>query len=82
MAQPPEPFPGRVTKVSVATSVRLTFISFWCAAAIVLNDPVRRCSLSVALRSRRSAGRPRSLPPPPKISIPALVIVAPWGTIR
>ena len=39
MAQPPEPSPGRVTKVSVATSVRLTLISFWCAAAIVLNDP-------------------------------------------
>lgn len=29
---------GRVTKVVVATSVMLTFISFWRAAAIVLND--------------------------------------------
>jgi amino acid transporter len=38
MAQPPEPSPGRVTKVVVATSVMLTFISFWRAAAIVLND--------------------------------------------
>ena len=29
---------GRVTKVVVATSVMLSFISFWRAAAIVLND--------------------------------------------
>src|ERR1051325_5950846 len=29
---------GRVTNVVVATSVMLTFISFWRAAAIVLND--------------------------------------------
>jgi hypothetical protein len=29
---------GRVTKVVVATSGMLTFISFWRAAAIVLND--------------------------------------------
>src|SRR3954469_3238847 len=38
MAQPPEQSLGRVTKVVVATSVMLTFISFWRAAAIVLND--------------------------------------------
>src|SRR5215468_10022297 len=30
--------PGRTTKVVVATSVMLSFISFWRAAAIVLND--------------------------------------------
>ncbi len=29
---------GRVTNVVIATSVMLTFISFWRAAAIVLND--------------------------------------------
>src|SRR3981081_1732680 len=29
---------GRATKVVVATSVMLSFISFWRAAAIVLND--------------------------------------------
>jgi len=29
---------GRATKVVVATSVMLTFISFWRAAAIVLCD--------------------------------------------
>ena len=29
---------GRVTHVVVATSIMLTFISFWRAAAIVLND--------------------------------------------
>src|SRR5215471_18179055 len=38
MAQPPEQSLGRVTKVVVATSVMLTFISFWRAAAIVLCD--------------------------------------------
>src|SRR5712664_220935 len=38
MAPPPEQSLGRVTKVVVATSVMLTFISFWRAAAIVLND--------------------------------------------
>lgn len=38
MAQPPAQSLGRVTKVVVATSVMLTFISFWRAAAIVLND--------------------------------------------
>src|SRR5947207_5225514 len=38
MAQPPEPSLGGVTKVVVATSVMFTFISFWRAAAIVLND--------------------------------------------
>src|SRR2546426_7991390 len=38
MAQPPEQYLGRVTKVVVATSVMLTFISFWRAAAIVLCD--------------------------------------------
>src|ERR1700738_4191730 len=29
---------GRATKVVVATSIMLSFISFWRAAAIVLND--------------------------------------------
>src|SRR6266508_3533521 len=38
MAQPPEQSLGRVTQVIVATSVMLSFISFWRAAAIVLND--------------------------------------------
>ena len=38
MAEPPEQSLGRVTRVVVATSVMLTFISFWRAAAIVLND--------------------------------------------
>src|SRR5512132_545029 len=38
MAQPPAQSLGRVTKVVVATSVMLNFISFWRAAAIVLND--------------------------------------------
>jgi amino acid transporter len=33
-----EPSAGQVTRVVVATSVMLTFISFWRAAAIVLND--------------------------------------------
>jgi amino acid transporter len=33
-----ESSPGRVTKVVVATTVMLSFISFWRAAAIVLND--------------------------------------------
>src|SRR5512132_1242721 len=38
MAAPPTPQAGRTTNVVVATSVMLTFISFWRAAAIVLND--------------------------------------------
>src|SRR5437879_12014714 len=38
MAQPPEQSLGRVTKVVVATSVMLTFISFWRAAVMGLND--------------------------------------------
>ena len=38
MAAPPTPQAGRMTNVVVATSVMLTFISFWRAAAIVLND--------------------------------------------
>jgi hypothetical protein len=38
MAAPLTPQAGRTTNVVVATSVRLTFISFWRAAAIVLND--------------------------------------------
>ncbi len=38
MSQRTETQAGRVTKVVVATSVMLTFISFWRAAAIVLND--------------------------------------------
>jgi hypothetical protein len=38
MAQPLEQSSGRVTKVVVATSIMLTFISSWRAAAIVLND--------------------------------------------
>jgi hypothetical protein len=33
-----QPSAGRVTDVVVATSIMLTFISFWRAAAIVLND--------------------------------------------
>ncbi len=35
---PPQAGSGRATKVVVATSVMLSFISFWRAAAIVLND--------------------------------------------
>ena len=38
MAQDTDSRAGRVTNVVVATSVMLTFISFWRAAAIVLND--------------------------------------------
>jgi len=38
MATKLEPSSGRTTKVVVATSVMLSFISFWRAAAIVLND--------------------------------------------
>src|SRR5262249_55888809 len=38
MAQDTHSRAGRVTNVVVATSVMLTFISFWRAAAIVLND--------------------------------------------
>ncbi|MFN8007925.1 MAG: amino acid permease [Terriglobia bacterium] len=38
MTQPTETSSGRTTQVVVATSVMLTFISFWRAAAIVLND--------------------------------------------
>ncbi len=38
MAQDTDSRSGRVTNVVVATSVMLTFISFWRAAAIVLND--------------------------------------------
>ena len=38
MSSPSETQSGRVTKVVVATSVMLSFISFWRAAAIVLND--------------------------------------------
>src|ERR1700757_4488724 len=38
MAAPLTPQAGRTTNVVVATSVMLTFISFWRAAAIVLND--------------------------------------------
>lgn len=38
MATQVERQPGRTTKVIVATSVMLSFISFWRAAAIVLND--------------------------------------------
>src|SRR5438874_13716517 len=39
MGHPPQnaPLPNRV-RIVVATSVMLTFISFWRAAAIVLND--------------------------------------------
>ena len=38
MSSPIETESGRATKVVVATSVMLSFISFWRAAAIVLND--------------------------------------------
>src|SRR6201993_1251814 len=38
MAAPLTPQAGRTTNVVVATSVMLSFISFWRAAAIVLND--------------------------------------------
>src|SRR5229473_1834872 len=38
MAAPVQPFTRHRTKVVVATSVMLSFISFWRAAAIVLND--------------------------------------------
>src|SRR5215831_17107693 len=38
MDTPETPSPRTATKVVVATSVMLTFISFWRAAAIVLND--------------------------------------------
>ena len=38
MSSPSETQSGRATKVVVATSVMLSFISFWRAAAIVLND--------------------------------------------
>ncbi len=38
MSQVQEKISGRTTKVVVATSVMLSFISFWRAAAIVLND--------------------------------------------
>ena len=38
MAAPPSLQAGRTPNVVVATSVMLTFISFWRAAAIVLND--------------------------------------------
>ena len=38
MAVSPTSQAGRTTNVVVATSVMLTFISFWRAAAIVLND--------------------------------------------
>ena len=38
MSKPTELSPDRTTQVVVATSVMLTFISFWRAAAIVLND--------------------------------------------
>jgi hypothetical protein len=34
----PLPQTGRMINVAVATSVMLTFVSFWWAAAIVLND--------------------------------------------
>ena len=40
MASPSQPAPpqGNRVRIVVATSVMLTFISFWRAAAIVLND--------------------------------------------
>jgi hypothetical protein len=38
MAAPPTPQAGRTTNVVVATSVMLTFTTFWRAAAIVLHD--------------------------------------------
>jgi amino acid transporter len=38
MTPSPNPSAGRVTNVVIATSIMLTFISFWRAAAIVLND--------------------------------------------
>ena len=37
-AQPPSPLSNNRVRIVVATSVALTFISFWRAAAIVLND--------------------------------------------
>lgn len=38
MQTSPKPLNGTATKVVVATTVALTFISFWRAAAVVLND--------------------------------------------
>src|SRR6266850_4125818 len=38
MAKQPEPQTARTMKVVIATSAMLSFISFWRAAAIVLND--------------------------------------------
>src|SRR5882762_1796615 len=38
MAKHPEPKAARTMKVVIATTAMLSFISFWRAAAIVLND--------------------------------------------
>jgi len=45
------------TQVIIATSVMLSFISFWRAAAIVLNDLVRLLITLVGLPRRRSVVR-------------------------